>query len=273
MMRNLPAYRRRVPPLAAAVLVAAAVGCSSLPPPLPVIPSPHGNVGVGITVGRNYAPATAVVRSPATGEVELRQGWDTEMSPGVPAFLDPRLHGTRALSERLYLGGHLSWFTAGIALHHVPVRPLVLTLGTQTDGPLAYAAAQMPGVAWETRANLLFQPIVARRVQLLIGGGLSYGARRRSLVATAPVGMIGIDQVFPAEVRILRRELRADLLGGLALRLGENARVLLAVEPFFLLGQPGAPQSACLDCVPDLVLVSYSSSWGMAFTASFSGWN
>jgi hypothetical protein len=273
VMRRHALDRRCVPRLAGVILAAATLGCSYLPPPLPVIPGEGGNFGAGVTVGRMYAPTTAVVRSPSTGEVVLRQGWDTEMSSGVPAIFDPRLHASVALGDRLYLGGHLSWLTVGAAVHHVPVRPVVLTLGLQTDGPLAYAAAKMPGVAWETEASVLVQPTVAGRVQLLVGGGVSYGPRRRSLVATAPVGVVGIDQVLPAEVRVLRGELRADLLGGLAVRLGAHGRVLLAAQPFFVLGQPGAPRAECLDCVPDLALVSYASSWGMAFTASFSGWN
>jgi hypothetical protein len=258
--------------LAVIALGVAAAACTHLPAQPQLIP-PGAHWSGGISVGRLYAPATAVVRSPSTGEVTFREKWEDDLSPGLTTIFDPRVQAKWAVAERLYLGGELSWGTVGVALNYVPVPSLVFTLGTQTDGPLMYYATRWPGVAWEGQASALVQPIIGGRVQLLAGAGLSFGAQRRTVQAISPVGNLGIDQVIPSELRVLRCELRADFLAGVAVMLGSRASLLLAVQPFFLLGDPSAPEAVCADCVPDVTLVSYSSSWGMAPTISLIVWD
>lgn len=232
-----------------------------------MIPEPGKRLGAGVTVGRMYAPATAVVTSPSTGPVTLRQRWDNQLPAGLPIFFDPRLHVTNTFTDHLHVTAHLSFLTGGLALHVVPVRPLVLTIGAQTDGPLTYLNKSYP-VAWEGQTSALIQPMFGHFLQLFVGAGLSFGDRRQSVLAER-LDVENLDNPFVPTLMILRRELRADVLAGVAYVFPRTrARILVAAQPIFVLGNPGTPQGTCSECGPDVTLVSYSSSWRLATTVS-----
>lgn len=254
-------------------LCVAGPGCSFLPPPPALLPEPHHKVGMAVTVGRTYVPARAEATSPQTGPVTLRQTWDGEAAAGLPALFDPRLSMTLVASDRTQAMIHLGWLSNGVELRYLmgslrSDTPLFVSLGGQTDGPLAVKANALPGFAWETRAGLGLQPSIGRKLRLLLGAGASFGPRRRGVLAPdESIGRNEADNIFPAELRVLRPEVQGEALVGASLALGAAVRVAVAVQPFYVFASESA-QSACFMCVEGVQLSSYHASWGLALMIS-----
>jgi hypothetical protein len=254
-------------------LCAAGAGCSFLPPPPALLPEPHHKVGMAVTVGRTYVPARAEATSPQTGPVTLRQTWDGEAGAGVPALFDPRLSLTLVASRQVQAMIHASWLSNGIELRYLTGffgsdTPLFVTVGGQTDGPLAVKANALPGFAWETRAGLGLQPSIGERMRLLLGASASFGPRRRGVLAPdESIGRNEADNIFPAELRVLRPEWQGEALIGASLSLGSAVRVAVAVQPFYVFAS-GTARSACFMCVEGVQLISYHASWGLALMIS-----
>ena len=102
------------------LLVLGGTGCSVLPPPPPLVPEAPGRTQFSVSVGRVAMPMRAEVTSPRSGPVTLRQTWDGEAAPGVPAIVDPRFALARGLSEHFTLAAHLSWLTMGSEARYSP---------------------------------------------------------------------------------------------------------------------------------------------------------
>jgi hypothetical protein len=220
-------------------------------------------------------PAEAEVVSPQTGPVTLRQSWDGEAAAGVPMFLDPRLSITLVASERAQVMLHASWLSNGVELRYLtgalgPDTPLFVSVGGQTDGPLA---TNWPGFAWEARAGVGVQPAIGKRLRLLLGAGASFGPRRRMLLAPdESIGRNEADNIFPAEVRVLRPEVQGEALVGATLTVTGSFRMALVVQPFYVF-RDGETKSACFMCVDGVQLTSYEATWGLALmiSAAFPG--
>jgi hypothetical protein len=259
-----------------AILVAlcgAGAGCSFLPAPPPLLPEPDQRFGVAGTVGRMYVPSRAEVVSPQTGPVTLRQTWDGEAAPGLPALFDPRLSVTVVASDRAQAAVHASWLSNGIELRYLtsavgPDTPLFLRVGGQTDGPLLIPATGWPGFAWEARAGVSLQPSLGSWLRLLLGAAASFGPRRRAMLAPdESIGRNEADNIFPAELRVLRPELQGEALVGASLSLWSAVRVAVAVQPFYVFSS-GTIQSACFMCADGVQVMSYQASWGLAVMVS-----
>jgi hypothetical protein len=255
------------------VLWVTSAGCSFLPAPPPLLPEPHQRFGLALTVGRMYVPSRAEVFSPHTGPVTLRQTWDGEAGPGLPALFDPRLGVTLVASDRTQAAIHAGWLSNGIELRYLATTvgsdtPLLVSVGGQTDGPLLINANRWPGFAWETRAGVGLQPSLGSRLRLLLGAAASFGPRRRAMLAPDEnIGRNEADNIFPAELRLLRPELQGEALVGASLALGSAVRVAVAVQPFYVLRR-GTIQSACFMCAEGVQVMSYRADWGLALMIS-----
>jgi hypothetical protein len=220
-----------------------------------------------------YVPSRAEAVSGETGPVTLRQTWDGEAGPGLPALFDPRLSLTLVASDRANATVHASWLSNGIELRYLTGAvgsdtPLFVSIGGQTDGPLLINATGWPGFAWETRAGVGLQPSLGRRLRLLLGAAASFGPRRRAMLAPdESIGRNEADNIFPAEVRLLRSELQGEALVGASLPLSSAVRLAVAVQPFYVFSS-GTIQSACFMCVDGVQVTSYRASWGLALLVS-----
>jgi len=103
----------------------------------------------------------------------------------------------------------------------------------------------------------------------MLGADLSFGARRQLMVSTEDtLGTGGVDQQVPAGLSIVRDELRLGGSVGVTMTPQPRLRLILAAQPFAVLGT-GQSRAQCTGgCDTSATLLSYSSTWGVAATAT-----
>ncbi len=255
------------------LLLLLATSCAVVPPPPPVFPEQFDDSNFSLAFGQTYMPTKVVVTSPSTGPVTDQERSEGGYPTGWPGLFDPRVGLSGLPYEHLAWAIHLSWLSMGLAVHYLPLgllteAPVAFTLGCQTDGPLGAGMAGHPGFAWELRAGASMHPRLSKRAQVMLGAGASYGPRRFSLVSPTPIARNEVDNFFGSEIGILRPELRAEGLLGVVLPLSQHSRVILSLQPFYVV-HAGAAKSACTFCIEGMTLTSFEASWGFAFQV---GW-
>jgi hypothetical protein len=232
---------------------------------LPVLPD---RATFMMSFGRTCLPIKAMTTSPETGPVAVKQTWEGDYgNTGLPALLDPRVSAGVLLSPYVGVALSASWSQVGADLRLFPrgleVKwPVLLSLGVQTDG--VGNAAMLGGTAWNVRVAAALLPRLGERAQLMLGASSSYGAWRFRLVLPQSLVRNETDNFFNGGLHIVRREMRAEALLGVAFPMGWRWRAFVTVEPFAIVDHGGL-RGECNYCVKDLTVTSFEASWGLAF--------
>ncbi len=233
---------------------------------------PGMTAGGGATWGANLSPAKAVVATNDEDAIPLRTGFDG--TTGIP-ILDPRFSFGKPFSEAFEGSFHLSYLTAGVeGRRYLRPRdsrvPTALILSVQTDGPLSVGLdrTSFPGFAWEIHAGISAQPTLSRTWQMLTGAGFSLGPRRHGFaLSESSLARSGFTDTAPPEMRILRNEVRAEALLGVAAWAGDSTRLALALQPYVVM-QKSEAFGACYSCSHRVELMSFQNAFGVAITTT-----
>lgn len=233
---------------------------------------PGPTAGGGATWGANLSSARAQVATANEDPIPLHTNFDG--TTGIPV-MDPRFSFGKPVSALFDAFFHISYLTAAVeGRRYIRPRdsgtPTALILSLQTDGPLSVGLdkTSLPGFAWEIHAGLTAQPTLDKTWQILTGVGFSLGSRRHGFgLSNTSLARPGFGDTSPPEMRVLRNEVRAEALLGVAAWAGDNTRLSIGLQPYVVIHH-WKPTGACHSCASVPELISFHNQFGVSVTTT-----
>lgn len=255
-------------PLVLWIAVTAAVGCSTVPPPVtsPLSRAAYGNA---VTWSVDWGFATARIQRPDGTTQVITGNGDSTWGNGDPGATEieavvPALLSFHQVTGEWDSGEYLGWRRVGLT-----VRRLLAV----TPGGAATSIVSAGNVHWSVRGvdgSLALEQTVPLHpwVSALFRLGVSYGLRDYDVAVPDDLDQTaGHDNTIgAAHFDILRADARLEPLIGLIL--GDGS-CILSFQPYYVIARGAVSSAECADCVPGVQLLDFTQNRGIAFALTF----